>query len=210
MPISQITSIEPTQQGGYESAQNGYIYTFIVGFSDGVSGEAGAKNSPPPYAVGDTMEYTITRSDRYRNKIKVQMPKNGQQGGGGQPQRYSPPPARPSAPNQAGGGSINGQTIGMAINQACEFARAGGKGFDKAFIYETASSIIRLSQKLESGQLAPLPGQPSPAPQPAPPPPQPQKPRPGPEGSAFQYGQSGGSAAPGDIDEDVPFAPITI
>lgn len=210
MPLDTVVSI--AYKNSWDGSQ-GPMHTSFITFASGLAGEANHKQPTPPYRVGEVVEYQITGEFRGTNKLKVGKPKEGQQGGYQQAPQSSPPPARQNAGNGQQSG-FHGASVGCSIVQACEFARSLNKGFDKAFIYETASALLRLSQKLEMGQLAPLVGQPAPQPQPAPPPPQPapppQRPRGGPDGSAFQYGQSGGHAGPGDIDEDVPFAPITI
>lgn len=201
MPLDTVASIAYKNQ--WDGSQ-GPMHTSLITFASGLAGEANHKQPTPPYRVGEVVEYQITGEFRGTNKLKVGKPKEG-----APPQpNYVPPAHQPQAPHQpspqgAGNrpqGPIHGATVGMAVNQACEFARVGGKGFDKQFIYETASALLRLSAKLEAGHLAPLAGQPAPAPQPAPPPPQPatspQRPKAGPDGQAFPQGK---------IDEDVPF-----
>jgi len=49
---------------------------------------------------------------------------------------------------------IEGVTVGMAINKAVEIAIANGT-INEACIYYQASMLIRLAQKLQSGNLAP-------------------------------------------------------
>lgn len=67
----------------------------------------------------------------------------------------APPPAQTSAPKNNDPLPVFGQTVGMAINNSCEFLRVSGKPFDAKFVYETASDIIRISRSLEGGKLAP-------------------------------------------------------
>ena len=51
---------------------------------------------------------------------------------------------------------IEGVTVGMAINKAVDIAIANGT-VNEACIYYQASMLIRLAQKLQSGNLAPEP-----------------------------------------------------
>lgn len=201
MPISQVTAI--TYQNQWSGSQ-GIMHTSSVTLSDGVCGTANHKNQAPPYKVGETVEYQITGDFRGVPKLKIGKPQSqGQQGGYQQPAQPATQPPMHNAGNGQQSG-FHGATVGMAINQGCEFARSLNKGFDKPFIYETASALLRLSQKLEMGLLSPLPGQPAPQSHPAPPPPQPspppQRPRPGPEGSAFPQ-----DSHPDFESSDVPF-----
>lgn len=46
-----------------------------------------------------------------------------------------------------------GQTVGMAINQACEFLRAQNKPFSSEYVWDIATQIIRISYKLENGKF---------------------------------------------------------
>lgn len=87
----------------------------------------------------------------------------------------APPPAtttpKPSAkpPVQNGGGHYtpNGQTVGMALNQACEYNRREDPNgvFDGRRVTEIASRLLEISRWLERGnllpkQVAPPPGKP--------------------------------------------------
>ena len=71
------------------------------------------------------------------------------------------PPSSPTAVGVVGvAGSIStnprieGVTVGMAINKAVDIAIANGT-VNEACIYYQASMLIRLAQKLQSGNLAP-------------------------------------------------------
>jgi hypothetical protein len=71
----------------------------------------------------------------------------------------APEPIKPAAPAQVQKHHPMGATVGMAINNAVNVAREvgiqpGTKAFSK-FIYEVASDILRVSEMLEAGRLAP-------------------------------------------------------
>ena len=88
----QITNIQPTQKGGYQS-QHGYIYTFdmtINGPSGPIAGEVGSKSQQYPKNVGETVN-VVVQSGQYGNKFKVIQPQQGTQ----QPQQQPPMPAQP-------------------------------------------------------------------------------------------------------------------
>jgi len=72
----------------------------------------------------------------------------------------SKPSQQPSSPLQ--GGAIFGATVGMGINNAAlDFRALGDSTKDwtqdqlKAFIWERASTYVRISQHMEAGNLAP-------------------------------------------------------
>lgn len=130
------------------------------------------------------------------------------------PARSTPPPARQNA-SSAPAGAFLGVTVGMALNNACQFTleeakdpgasglRIGDPEFYRR-IWDHASQILRVAQVLEKGKLAPNPtdtneAEPEPEPEPQPertPPRRAERPQPGP----------GGSVRTDDIDpEDVPF-----
>lgn len=211
--ISQITNIEP--RGSFQGS-NGLMYKFQVTFADGMSGEANSKSQTPPYRIGEQANYEQTRV--YQGNPCLKIGKPNQPGAAPAPQQYQapqqyapqpapapayqPPPQTPPNPTQW---RPNGQSVGMAIVQACEFLRSSGTGFDKHKAWQVASDILRLGHKLELGQLAPLANaQPPPPAQPAPPPPQSTKPRPGPEGQAFDYSNQPPTVTQADGDE-IPF-----
>lgn len=49
---------------------------------------------------------------------------------------------------------VHGQTVGMAINNTCDNLTARGETLEPDVIWKIASSIIRVAQKLEKGELA--------------------------------------------------------
>jgi hypothetical protein len=90
----QITSIQPTQRGGYQS-QHGYIYTFdmtINGPSGPIAGEVGSKSQQYPKNVGETVN-VVVQSGQYGNRFKVIQPQQGTQ----QPQQQPPMPTQPQS-----------------------------------------------------------------------------------------------------------------
>lgn len=58
----------------------------------------------------------------------------------------------PQAPNIV----VNGAKIGMALNNAVLFMTAAGEPFNEDELWEMASKIIHLSNKMEKGELAEL------------------------------------------------------
>ena len=53
---------------------------------------------------------------------------------------------------------IEGVTVGMAINKAVDILISSGVYTDENAVWQTASMLIRVAQKLQSGNLAPEPG----------------------------------------------------
>lgn len=51
---------------------------------------------------------------------------------------------------------VNGAKIGMAINCATEFMVKAGQEFDEKVMWETASAIVRISNRMEQGDIAPV------------------------------------------------------
>ena len=73
---SKIQSILPN---GNWSSKYGTMYSFKVGFEDGVTIEANSKSEQPPYKVGDEMSYEITNDDpKFGAKGRVFKPEAGQ------------------------------------------------------------------------------------------------------------------------------------
>jgi len=90
------------------------------------------------------------------------------------------PPQRPpaAAPQQQRSAAPNGQTVGMAMNNACMSCAQEGIPFDLKIIAERATGILRLAAWFEAGNLMPKAGkvdpvaeamaQPEPEPEPEP------------------------------------------
>ena len=73
---SKIQSILPN---GNWSSKYGTMYSFKVGFEDGVTLEVNSKSEQPPYKVGDEMSYEITNDDpKFGAKGRVFKPDAGQ------------------------------------------------------------------------------------------------------------------------------------
>lgn len=164
MPQATITAIKykssfASQFGG----PDGQMHSFIVDFDDGTCGEANSKSQTPPYREGDTMEYTVTKDDpKWGKKLKIGKPGFAPQGGG----RTTPAQSN-AVKTQGNAGSQpsyqqlsnvaptsnqwvpQGQTVGMAVKEACEFARASGKGFDIVEIDDIAKKLIWLMRDYE-------------------------------------------------------------
>lgn len=205
MPISTITAVafKNSFSSQYGDA-NGQLHSFNYTFADGTTGQANHKQATPPFPVGSSVEYTITKTTEYGNSLKVKKPTDNPQARQPQSTTVAGVPATtvPGVPVPHNG-TYFGATVGMAVNNGCQIAMKsceagafdpGSPAFWDA-VYHHASRILRLSSLLESGQLAAKPGQRQQPPPPAAEPPTVARPQPGPEGSAFPAG----------ADEDVPF-----
>ena len=171
MSISRIISINPA--GTWQSSY-GPMYSFDVEFEDGTRGQVNAKSQTPAYRVGSEMDYQITGvTPKGQNKLKLQKPDpNTPAPAYNPPPERSAPPARPApaaqpartATETAPGGPVNGQTVGMALNNALTLH---GRCFDGpdlanaltdpvfwAKIESTAARIIAISRGLEAGRPA--------------------------------------------------------
>jgi hypothetical protein len=62
--------------------------------------------------------------------------------------------ASPSNPTGPATIVVNGAKVGMAINNSCQFLVAAGEKFSPDRVHEIASELIRLSNKMEQGELA--------------------------------------------------------
>lgn len=88
--------------------------------------------------------------------------------GSAQPAQQPSPAAPPPAASQGSGGHP-GVTVGMAINKAVDICIASGLT-DAPTVYQVASTLVRMAEKMQAGILAPK--EETPAAPPAPPPPQ--------------------------------------
>jgi hypothetical protein len=80
----------------------------------------------------------------------------GASGGSGGVQGASGREIGPAGAGGSGVGAItvNGAKVGMALNNACQFLVAKGVPFSSEKVFEVASELIRLSNKMEKGELA--------------------------------------------------------
>ena len=97
---------------------------------------------------------SVSKMSTFQN-LEVHRAQNGQA-----PEKHDAP-----AGNQAGTGSssvphsssgttvVNGAKIGMAINCSVEFMTAQGEPFDENRVWELASQLINVSNKLERGEF---------------------------------------------------------
>lgn len=208
MNIAKILQIEPN--GNPFTNAHGTMYPWIVTFDDQMSGEANTKSQQPAYRVGDVVGYEQTGSSP-RGTPKLKIDRNAAQNA---PQgSYRPGPAKSPRSSQSDYTApaaqlltIPGQTVGMAMKEAIglsisafrntstEAPDIGSPEFWE-MVHIAASDIIRVSQMLERGHLAPSAkarATPQPARTPVPPPRQRQ---PEPYAPANQE----------QLDEDVPF-----
>lgn len=225
---SQVTALAPAG-APWGQAPNGPNYPYSITFADGTYGQCNFRSTQPWCKVGDNVWYDVNGEYQGTPRIKLHknpqnQPAQGQQRNWGQqgaaPQNYSQPqqtnyqPPQQSAPASQGPAPIHGQTVGMSINNAIEVAlKIGLLPHQPDFwpaVYEYSSMIIRMSRRLEKGELHQISKtQPQASPAPAPQPqqqrvvqhnfqaaPQNNRPQPGPDGQAFN---------PNDADQDVPF-----
>jgi hypothetical protein len=198
MPISRITSITP--KGSFPSEHggpDGKLYSHTITFEDGTTGEANTKTPTPYYRQGEEMAYTIKSTNSYGNKLKIDKLAPGQSS----PAPQQPHTANPSRSEPLGTPvspiiPINGPTAGMGVKTALDILlrdqthkdvmlSIGAPLFWKG-VYEVASDVCRVMQKLEREGPAHTVTQRLNA----------GRPKPGPEGSV-KLSQ--------ELDEDVPF-----
>jgi hypothetical protein len=171
MTINTITSIQPTGsfdcKAGPQAGKT--LYSFAVTFANGVTGHANAVNPKPAWAEGDAVGYDITGQDtRGGNRLKINRkaaqgapmattPAIPVQNPGNAVQSTQEVPSNPHTQQM-----INGQTVGMCINNAVSvlkelFIDGSLKVSDGTFaiaVHDLASQLIRISYKLEHGKLA--------------------------------------------------------
>lgn len=99
----------------------------------------------------------IKRSDDYQGKAQISL---------GDKSIISPvgealPPSSSPTPQPtplAASTRIEGVTVGMAINKAVDILIPSGVHIDENAVWHQASMLIRVAQRLQSGSLAPEPG----------------------------------------------------
>ena len=85
-----IQSVFATQEGGYQSSQGDYIYTFDMAINTPqgpINGEIGSKTQPYPLAVGQQITVEVSQTDRGPRLKKINPQYAGQQGQGPPQQR---------------------------------------------------------------------------------------------------------------------------
>lgn len=174
--IAQIVSIQPS--GSFQGKDGKQMYTFTVQFSDGMVGQATAGSSPPRWQMGQQVAYEVTGNYKGMNKVRINTNTNQpttqpqqqwgnttpynaptqqpqQWNGQGQPPQVQQPMPQPAQPKPE---TINGQSVGMSLNNSISIAlELGLKPHQPDFwpaVYEYASDILRISYKLEHAQLA--------------------------------------------------------
>jgi hypothetical protein len=97
----------------------------------------------------------IKRGDDYQGKPQVSLGDKSIMSPVGEATQSAPATTVTGTPTQyTQSPRIEGITVGMALNKAVEIAIANGT-INEACIYYQASMLIRLAQKLQSGNLAP-------------------------------------------------------
>ena len=98
----------------------------------------------------------IKRGDDFNGKAQVTLGEKSIISPVGEATQSAPVGVVGVAGSVAASPRIEGVTVGMAVNKAVEIAIANGT-VNEACIYYQASMLIRLAQKLQSGNLAPEP-----------------------------------------------------
>tara|TARA_R110000823_G_scaffold76337_10_gene174353 strand:- start:884 stop:1294 length:411 start_codon:yes stop_codon:yes gene_type:complete len=69
MKNSKITALQ--SNGTWETKRGDTMYSFEIQFEDEQVGQCNAKTAEPPYALGDTVFYEVTRSTNFGDVLKV-------------------------------------------------------------------------------------------------------------------------------------------
>jgi len=98
----------------------------------------------------------ISRGDDYNGTAQVTIGDKARwipvgEGEATTPQAPQTPVPAASKPS----GRPEGVTVGMSINNACNLAASRGEADNMHTVYQIASDLIRLSAKLQAGELAP-------------------------------------------------------
>lgn len=227
-----VSSIEPKTTGPTSRRPNSKFWVVTLASQTGPDTAEWSLFTAPKFGQGDLIDVTgkgIKRKvDAYNGGIKIQAGDKAVITVVGKSAHHEEQQERKAtgAPSVSGQlQHIQGQTVGMALKEAMALhSRHASNGEELqswldqpefwAAVYTTASDVIRVSQLLEKGKLAPSAREranPTPAAQPEPAPnggrpaapstggradtPKAGKPQPGPGGNAF----------PEDNGEDVPF-----
>ena len=140
------------------------LYTFLVSFSDGVSGYVNAKSQQgPAIKVGQQLWYNIvgqTPNGVNRIKTDIKTPPPPQAPAVPQPPPVAPPQAQPAQPRQPLPRMLpQGATVGMAINNAVQIIIANSKVSKEGLVNlptlardvkAIAESILEASHALET------------------------------------------------------------
>jgi hypothetical protein len=99
----------------------------------------------------------IKRGDDYQGKGQVVLGDKSIISPVGEATQSAPTPTFAGIPTQsqsAASNRIEGVTVGMAINKAVDILIPSGVHIDENSLWQTASMLIRVAQKLQSGNLA--------------------------------------------------------
>lgn len=106
---------------------------------------------------GKLMKFTgmgLKRGDDYNGKPQISIGDKARWIPAGDAPAQAPAPAQPAQAPASAQGAIPGVTVGMALNKAVDIALKTGDANEET-IYSLASMLIRLSDKLQRGELAP-------------------------------------------------------
>lgn len=101
----------------------------------------------------------IKRGDDYQGKAQISLGDKSIISPVGEATQSAPVPSVVGIPTlYTQSPRIEGVTVGMAINKAVDILISSGVYTDENAVWQTASMLIRVAQKLQSGNLAPEPG----------------------------------------------------
>ena len=72
--LTKVKSVKPSGKEPYQSA-NGLLYSFIYDLEDGVKLTVNHKTEAPRFKSGDTVEYSITSTNKFGSLGKMDKPK---------------------------------------------------------------------------------------------------------------------------------------
>ena len=100
----------------------------------------------------------IKRGDDYQGKAQISLGDKSIISPVGEATQSAPVGVVGVAGSVAANPRIEGVTVGMAINKAVDILIQSGVHIDENAVWNQASMLIRVAQKLQSGNLAPEPG----------------------------------------------------
>ena len=100
----------------------------------------------------------IKRGDDYQGKAQISLGDKSIISPVGEATQSAPVGVVGVAGSVAASPRIEGVTVGMAVNKAVDILIPSGVHIDENAVWQTASMLIRVAQKLQSGNLAPEPG----------------------------------------------------
>ena len=146
MSQSKIKAIVPGKPWTAKTGEQ--MFSYKVTLEDGVFGDANSKSNPPPWGVGDAVEYT-SEPGKFGNKLKLKKAGFGQTAPAAQQQ------AGNTAPNHSATSASEGMRVGCAMRSAAVIMAGKDITTDagrKAF-WQTASVIYTCAEAMEHGKI---------------------------------------------------------